>query len=187
MKPFKYLAFLCIGMSLLLITAGGHVMKRSLILHTYILNEEQPSALLQKILAATNINHDGTLQNIVELTQKKQPIGFMRPHGKERWEIPDVHEDKRELLLDAFRQLNALNTLIPAYTHYDYAIIHGASLERVKDRMLFLINQYKQGIRFDSIVVLSGKRIVTDLEKKEVPSAQTEYEMMQVIWNQLLH
>jgi hypothetical protein len=183
----KQLASILLIVSLSALIARGPFMSKSLSLHTSILDtEHKPTLLLQNILGLVDIHHDGTLSNIVAITQKQQPIGFMRPSGKERWEISDIHEDKRSALLDLFRQMGVLHTLMPTKTQYDYAVVHGATLGRTRDRMLFLIELYQQGTRFDHVVVLSGKRILTDEEKKKLNNTvENEYEMVQVVWNQL--
>ena len=149
-------------------------------------SEQRPSDLLRKILELTHIEHDGTLKNIVTLTQKEQPTGFMRPLGKERWEISDIHEDKRADIITTFEQMGILDTLFPSKIHYNYVMVHGATLSRAKTRMLFLVELYNQGIRFDNIIILSGKRILTENEKKKLNyMAENEYEMVQLVWSQL--
>lgn len=182
----KELAFIISIVSLSAIIIGGvHFMDKPL--YTAILNSEQkPSDLLLDILSLTHINHDGTLKNIVELTQKQQPIGFIRPLGKERWEIDDIHEDNRLAILKTFQKMGVLDALHPVDMHYDYGIVHGATLDRSQSRMLFLIELHNQGIRFDSIVVLSGKRLLTADEQKRLNyAAENEYEMVKIVWNQL--
>lgn len=149
-------------------------------------SEQRPSNFLCKILELTHIEHDGTLKNIVTLTQKEQPIGFIRSRGKERWEISDIHEDKRIAIIETFEQMGILDTLLPTKTHYNYVLVHGATLDRAQTRMFFLIDLYNHGIRFDAIIILSGKRLLTDDEKKRLNyAAENEYEMVQVVWNQL--
>lgn len=182
----KVLAFILSIVSLSAIIIGGvHFMDKPL--YTAILNSEQkPSDLLLDILSLTHINHDGTLKNIVELTQKQQPIGFIRPLGKERWEIEDIHEDNRVAILKTFEKMGVLDTLHPVDMHYDYGIVHGATLDRSQSRMLFLIELHNKGIKFDTIVVLSGKRVLTADEQKRLNyAAENEYEMVKIVWDQL--
>lgn len=182
-KEFLFI-LLIVSLSAIII-GGGHFMDKPL--YTAILDSEQkPSDLLLRILNLTHINHDGTLKNIVELTQKEQPLGFIRPRGKERWEIDDIHEDKRKEIVETFEQMGILNTLYPVDAHYDYVIVHGATLDRARTRMLFLIELHNKGIQFDNIVILSGKRILTADERKRLNyAAENEYEMVKVVWSQL--
>lgn len=182
----KILAFILSIVSLSAIIIGGvHFMDKPL--YTAILDSQsKPSEFLLEILSLTHISHDGTLRNIVDLTQKQQPVGFIRPLGKERWEIDDIHEDNRAAILKTFQKMEVLDALYPVDTHYNYGIVHGATLDRSRSRMLFLIKLHNQGIAFDNIVVLSGKRILTADERKRLNyAAENEYEMVQVVWSQL--
>lgn len=182
----KELAFILSIVSLSAIIIGG-VRFMDKPLYTAILDSEQkPSDLLLEILSLTHIPHDGTLKNIVELTQNQQPVGFIRPLGKERWEIDDIHEDNRLAILKTFEKMGVLDALYPVDMHYDYGIVHGATLDRSQSRMLFLIELHNKGIKFDNIIVLSGKRILTEDERKRLNyAAENEYEMVKIVWSQL--
>src|SRR5579872_5879187 len=156
----KQLACILLVISISAFITGREYFSEKPIYPSILDSEQRPSDFLCRILELTHIEHDGTLKNIVTLTQKEQPIGFIRPRGKERWEISDIHEDKRADIIATFEQMGILDTLLPTKTHYNYVMVHGATLSRAQTRMLFLVELYNQGIRFDNIIILSGKRIL---------------------------
>lgn len=118
-----------------------------------------PTSALADVLALTHIAHDNTLESIITMTQVTQDRGgWLRSTGKERWEIDEVFADKRDVLLPLFDRLGVLKEVTPSQHYYDYAILLGASVFRVRTRLWHLIALWNSGIRFGSIIILSGQR-----------------------------
>jgi hypothetical protein len=133
--------------------------------HNLLDNQGKPSALLLRLLHELEINHDGTLASIVSATQK----AWLRPAGKERWEMEMSFEDKRSQLIPLFEQLGFVCEVVPRYDHYDYVLVLGALAERVRTRLAYLKHLWENGVKFDSIVFLGGSRpLQPDLESSEI-------------------
>jgi len=126
----------------------------------YILGSDgNPSLGLLDLLSATDIQHDGTLAGIVKATQFSQDEGgWLRTQGKERWEVKEVFSEKREQLMAMFGKLGVIQEKEPVSMCYDYAVIFGAIVHRVRSRLQHLVELWKKGVRFGSIVVLTGQR-----------------------------
>ncbi len=128
----------------------------------YILDSKSnPSPQLLDLLTATDVKHDGTLTGIVRATQFSQNEGgWLRTLGKERWEVKEVFSEKREQLMAILDKLGVIQEIEPTDICYDYAVILGATVHRVRSRLQHLVELWKKGVRFGSIVVLTGQRLL---------------------------
>lgn len=137
--------------------------------------EEKTMQKFSKLFDVLGIEHDGTLDSIVQATQRE----WLRPAGKERWDAPDKHEDKRAQVLAILDQLGYLQEIHASKKRYNRAIILGALASRVRSRLAHFLKQWKAGVRFDEIVVLGGERplhpkleshqVLLDRNNKELP------------------
>jgi len=139
------------------------------------------TAELRHLLALTNTPvGDGSLKAVVDATQKH----WLRPAGKERWEMPERFGDERKRILESVRKLGFVESVKPAQKRYNYAVVLGALESRVKMRIETLITAYNSGVRFDEIVFLTGQRQLEPSEQKST-GVKTETEMMKVVWKKL--
>lgn len=123
------------------------------------------SPQLLELLDILDVKHDGTLKNILDLTQK----AWLRPAGKERWEIEDIFDAKRSIVMPLLDKMGFVRALKPSKQHYDYALLQGAMMQRMRARLVYLIVQWNAGVRFDKIVVLTGARERNnEMENEEV-------------------
>lgn len=129
------------------------------------LNGSKHSTVLLDLLEKLNIKHNGTAQNIVEVTQKT----MLRPTGKERWEIEDIFKDKRDLIYEDLKKLGCIEAIYPHKKYYDYALLLGAVVPTMRSRLEFLVKLWEDGLRFKKLVFLVGNRPLDEnLESKEV-------------------
>lgn len=120
-----------------------------------------PSEQLCVILNTYGIQHDGHWETIVKETQKH----WLRTQGKERWEVePRFDEDGYEL----FSDILMVEQLCPGEKHYEYAVVLGATLPRVKKRLAFLVDAWSEGVRFNHVVFLTGDRRLNEEEIDEL-------------------
>ncbi len=120
----------------------------------YVLPNNMLSPALKNILEITNIPHDGTLESVVQETQKV----WLRKPGTERWQMEKKFEELRPQLEVAFKQLGILDEIKPSHNTYDTALILGATLSTIRNRLAYALELWKSGIRFDSLVFLVGER-----------------------------
>lgn len=137
----------------------------------YILDSKSnPSPALLDLLDTTDIQHDGTLAGIVKATQYAQDNGgWLRTPGKERWEVKEIFPEKRAQLMTIFDKLGTIKKIEPTRYYYDHALILGATVQRVRSRLKYLIELWEKGMRFCSINVLVGERLLdSNLESPEI-------------------
>lgn len=127
--------------------------------------EGAPCVELQEILAITGVEHRNDLESIVQATQKS----FLRPAGKERWEISDdQYAAVESQLMPLFNKLELIDTLYPTHQHYDYVLWMGSLLASAEKRLLFLKELWQQGLRFDNLVILTGERSLIPEERDAI-------------------
>ena len=118
---------------------------------------------LEQVLKLTGVTYDGTLQDLVKVTQK----GWLRPAGKERWEIEDQpHEKQRAELLPLFKNMGLVDAYEVTESSYDHILFMGATVFRMALRMETLHEVIAKLTSYKDIIFLSGCRYLTDNEKE---------------------
>lgn len=165
-------------------------------------NHQPPQALL-KLLQLVGMDTSQTsppsIQTIKDWTQKN----LIR--NGERWEqqITEFELLKPDLILQ-LKKLGFTDPIYPSFNCYQGAILHGALLPTVRFRLYWLVELWKQGIRFTDLYFLSGQRpLHTEIENLDAIRTDTntvskiedgwvrintvptsESEMMQCVWEQ---
>ncbi len=145
----------------------------------------RPSFPLLQILDILHINHDRSLNGIVDITQKT----LLRSPGKERWDVEDIFKDKSKALIPLFKEIGCIDAMHASSSLYDYGVVLGALFDRVRDRFQWLINEWCRGVRFKTLVFLTGKRALINSEfealkvfSKKRPLPTDEFEMVKLIY-----
>jgi hypothetical protein len=134
---------------------------------------------MRQLLTVMEVSNDGTLPSIVETTQKK----WIRPAGKERWEIENTLSSVQAKAIMDFCQKNRFFSEIkPAHKNYEYAVILGATVSRMEKRIAFLQKIADSGIHFKQVVLLSGARPLDSKVEKIPGGCKTEGEAMESLW-----
>lgn len=148
-------------------------------------NQGRPSFSLLKILDVLKINYDHSLNGIVDITQRT----LLRSPGKERWEVEDIFKDKSKTLTPLFKEIGCIDAIHASCSLYDYGVVLGALFGRVRDRLQWLINEWCRGVRFKTLVFLTGKRALIDSECKDLkifskkqPIPTDEFEMVKLVY-----
>ena len=168
-----------------LMTVGScsHVVELKQGFSHYILTKNnQPAPALQALLTQEKIEHANTLESVVQATQKS----WFRPAGVERFQMVDTYADRKNDFLPYLRTLGMIDEVKPKLKRYTYGMVHGATLPRVRMRFAYLIKLWKEGVRFDQLVFLTGERYLDhDLEHEAlVCGCTTETDMMRMIYEQ---
>ncbi len=162
----------------------------------------QPSEALLDILMAFGICHDGSWTSIQQATETA-----WLSHGREveRWEIDPIADLSPEQTFSLFTRLSMTQTLRSSRCCYEYAVVLGATTQVVRQRFWFLKQEWERGIRFKTLVLLTGDRplnsdfetlqVLTDPTYSDYPFRedwhfdgylpQNETEMMQLVLDQL--
>ena len=103
--------------------------------------------------------------------------------GKERWEYENRHEGLKDELAPIFQKMGYLDEISPSQQKYDYAIVHGATLARVKSRTASLKKALASGVKINQIVFLTGMRELETWEKEALPeNIYWEWEMVEYVY-----
>lgn len=156
-QSFRNLFFYSIVAGLLLYAGCSQALsqqKKSQITVSIINDDKTPSKDLAKLLEITHTAHDNTLAGIVKATQQ----AWLRPAGKERWEMEDIFSAQKEQILPLIKRLGMIDEIKPTDKYYNYAIVLGAITRTMRTRFAYLIEQWQQGVRFDQIIFLVGAR-----------------------------
>lgn len=129
--------------------------------------------LLKKTLPAEIVNHvtlngkSETINQLVELTQAKQPRGWIRD-SQIRGEAGSHHNHNRAELLPILNRLGFVEATKPSLTSYDYALVAGSTVQGVRKRLAYLGKLHAEGVRFKALVFLTGYRPLYATETAEV-------------------
>jgi len=132
---------------------------------------------LLKLLDVMDVPHDGTLSSIVAQTQKC----WIRPAGKERWEIEGELTEKSEVIPLA-AELGFIHEIYPLEKEYDYCLLFGATVARMEKRLNYAIKLWNEGVRFKEIVFLTGFRPLDPAADRLTDICKTEAEATHYIW-----
>ena len=165
-----------------------------------------------KLLQLDNLyDPSDDLFRVVEKTQKTWISVFQGRQNKERTDLKDSAEKERirQQVEDCAEAMGLFAERTPLLTHYTYGVCHGAFLDGVRRNLFQLVHAWKKGIRFDSLIFLTGAR---DLRKRqgendsveklcdekgsplpfkngwELPenaAYDTEYDMVRLVWSQV--
>ncbi len=116
-----------------------------------IVNREIDPKALSQLTSYLGIPEEADL---IKETQKK----WLRKPNKERWEMGELAQEQREFVLDWGKEEGIYSPWAPALQNYDKAFILGASTGIMEKRLNYLIKLWKEGIRFQEIVWLTGER-----------------------------
>lgn len=97
---------------------------------------------------------------------------------KERWEMKEKCEEKRDSALPILRELGCIDPIHAKEGEYDYALVLGALEKSIQQRLNFLHEEWKRGIRFKQVILLTGQRELNP-ERENFPTGiSTETELL---------
>lgn len=136
----------------------------------------------EQILHAMDIKVPKSFEEMPDLIKTTQKCFVQK--NKERWQFSEVVVSDPEALRHHFYSLGCFEAVKAQKRHYKYAILLGALRQRMQERLDFLFSEWKRGVRFDAIVLLSGKREL-DKERESPPKGvHTEAELFSYLFKQ---
>lgn len=110
---------------------------------------------LDMLLTELSIPHDSTLESIISTSQI-----WRRTPGQERWELPELNisKDQKDRAFELLEKLGLITSAEPSNKQYDYALLLGATVPRMKRRLYYLAYWWDQGVRFRCLIFLVGQR-----------------------------
>lgn len=143
-----------------------------------VANVNPVNPALLELLDLMQIEHDGTLESIVEQTQKY----WLLPAGKERWQVVDLPPEISSQVIALAYPLGLMDEIRPLQTTYDYCLIVGASVKPLKARFNYMCQLWAEGIRFSEVIFLASERPL-DPMIENYPGCATESDVARAIWN----
>ncbi len=145
----------------------------------FLIDNNKPTPALTELLSLLDIPSNSTLPSLVQATQK----AWYQP-GKERWQFEKRYVDKKEQAWPLLIQLGCIEKVSASKMHYEYALLLGGYAPRMQERIQFLIQEWKRGVRFNQLVMLTGERPLDPEHEKGTSSLNTETEMFLYLWSQ---
>jgi len=112
---------------------------------------------------------------------KETQNSWLRKAGKERWEMEELPSYQRAAVIEWAINQKIYDSWCPALESYHSALILGATVERMENRLKYLAELWQQGIRFREIIWLTGQRPL-DPKIEHCPSCRTETSAAMYIW-----
>ncbi len=114
-----------------------------------------PTKALSRLLELTSILPVNNQQQLIEATQQQ----YLRPPNKERWQISPINfGEEQDEILALLKKLGFIEVVHAPSTSYQGALVLGANIGAMRERIAFLIAQWQRGIRFPAIICLTGNR-----------------------------
>ncbi len=142
------------GWLLVLLPACGGSMASDSYQSPFFNQQGVPSADLAALLKATNVSCLSSRGDVVTKTQQT----WLRPAGKERFELSDTYAQRMPELKPLFQRLGLIDDVLPQKQQYDYGLVHGATVLGMRGRVAFLAKLWQAGVRFKTLVLLVGER-----------------------------
>jgi hypothetical protein len=130
---------------------------------------------LRSLATALGIPEDADL---VEQTQKS----WLRSPTQERWEMAELSPFQKQLVQQWATENGLYEAWTPSLKSYDVALILGATTERMQTRLEYLIKMWKEGIRFNEIVWLTGERPLDSRVDHLSDVCATESSASYILW-----
>jgi len=121
-------------------------------------------------------------QDLVAATQS----AWLRTKGLERWQLGTMLTQEGQLVLQWAKEHGLFTTLTPRFTHYDSALILGATTSRMETRLSYLIELWNNGCRFEEVVFLTGERPLNKEVDHFVDLCDNEADAARIIWDTTL-
>lgn len=180
----------------------------------FVTDDRQPTPYVIDLLKLDGLyDPNDSLDDIVHKTQKNWIAVIQGKEGKERADLVDSPQRQQ-----IYKQVFALTEQIglfaerkPIRQNYRYGICLGAFLSGVRSRLADLVDAWQQGVRFESLVFLTGERYLRkgpgqqddfaalcdpslsplpfkkDWQSPNLDSIayETEYDMVRLVWDQV--
>lgn len=135
-----------------------------------------PAALLN-LASHLNIPQGGDL---IEETQNC----WIRKPNQERWELQELSLDQQQFILAWASEQGLFAEWRPVSSTYDAALILGATTGHMQKRLDFLKKLWEEGVRFNQVAWLTGKRPLTPSIDKFLDRCSNESEAASLIWQE---
>jgi hypothetical protein len=120
--------------------------------------------------------------DLLQETQKR----WLRPKDQERFELSArLSPREKNLVLSFAKQEHFLRDWEPKEQTYDTAFILGGTISSMRKRILYLKSLWEKGVRFQKIVLLTGKRPLDPKIESDLKNCFDESDAALFLWNEM--
>lgn len=132
---------------------------------------------LEQVLSITEVSYDGTIDDLVKVTQK----AWLLPRNKDCLHADSLHEDKREQLLPLFKNMWLIDEWINQKFTYDYILFQSVGVgcgfeersETLKKLLGVPIHAREIAILLDNgPLTVTEKKLLTERGSKDIPATK---------------
>lgn len=134
------------------------------------------SSELKALVELFPVEYDGSIPSLVAATQS-----HWMQKGRKRWEFNPIIPPDAAQYLCCVKMLDCHDDILPKKKQYDYAVLLGATVPRMRSRLDFLIRNWAQGVRFYKLVFLCSKRPIDPLADGRIAQYTEEEAGMSLI------
>ncbi len=134
------------------------------------------SSELKSLVELFPLEYDGSLHSLVSATQS-----HWMQKGRKRWEFTPITPSDAAQYLCCIKLLDCYDDILPKKKQYDYAVLLGATVPRMRSRLDFLKRHWDQGVRFHNLVFLCSKRPIDPLADGMITQCTEEEAGMSLI------
>lgn len=123
--------------------------------------EKEVTPVIKELFALLDVPCSGSLVDaeITAKTRLRRPADSQSGLRREPWTKPDSQFDSKfGQALPLFERMNFFDEVLAQNKKYTYAIVLGGCMRWMRQRLASLVKVWKDGVRFDQIVVLTGDR-----------------------------
>ncbi|MEI6805458.1 MAG: hypothetical protein WCK49_03000 [Myxococcaceae bacterium] len=116
------------------------------------------------VLLLCNACHSSSLRSLERSLGVSNLTSLKRGQNQERWGLKDNPHCDRAVILKDLSELGFVDAVKPKYLNYHTAVLLGATRPRMQSRIDYLIQIWKEGVRFKRIVFLTGDRTMSTVD-----------------------
>lgn len=113
--------------------------------------DNMPTKELQDLLALTGLNPNLKGHELVASTQES----WLR-RSKERWQEQDRFNEMKSELYPLLQKLGCVDEVSAKQAKYDYAIVLGATVNGTRPKLVQLIKEYNEGVKFGTVFFITA-------------------------------
>lgn len=144
-----------------------------------LVHEGELVSPFKQLLELCGLPSQATPAQAAEFTQEQ-----WRQVGKERWELDDRFNELKSEGLALLREIGCLDPIYAQKMEYEHALVLGGLQSRVQRRLDFLFEEWKRGVRFHTLVFLTGQRAIEPTLENVPDGIESETQMMQYLYRQ---
>lgn len=141
------------------------------------------------LMKITGVDETLNLHDAIAPTQKS----WLRPNDQERDILDEKYGDRVSDMMQHFKNLGLVDTVMPAMKRYDYVLLLGATYRSFQERLSFFETLVHDGLEAKSIVLLGSHRLLERAREIEPMSREhllsttplTEIDMMETLFGML--